>query len=61
MDHNSGIKMGTLMDKITFKVLRDGSQLWFKNGKHSRKDGPSEIYINGIQFWYKNGVLQWLK
>ena len=46
------------MDEITFKVLRDGSQLWFKNGKHGRKDGPSEIYINGIQFWYKNGVLQ---
>ena len=42
------------MNKITFTVSNNGSQLWFKNGKHGRKDGPAEIFIEGSRFWYKN-------
>ena len=44
------------MNKITFTVSNNGSQLWFKNGKHGRKDGPAEIFIEGSRFWYKNNV-----
>ena len=43
------------MDKITFKVLSDGSQHWSKNGKLHREDGPAHIWSDGSQRWIKNG------
>jgi len=35
----------------------DGSEVWIKNGKLHREDGPAVIWYNGHQFWYKNGKL----
>ena len=45
------------MDKITFKVLSDGTQSWYKNGEFHRDDGPAVIWNNGSQLWYKDGIL----
>lgn len=33
-----------------------GSQVWLKNGKLHRSDGPAIIYSDGIGIWYKNGL-----
>jgi len=35
----------------------DGAQVWYKNGKLHREDGPAEIWVTGERFWYKNGKL----
>jgi hypothetical protein len=33
----------------------DGAQLWIKEGKYHRLDGPAVTYPNGEQRWYKEG------
>jgi hypothetical protein len=33
----------------------DGAQLWIKEGKHHRLDGPAVTYAKGTQEWFKEG------
>jgi hypothetical protein len=35
----------------------NGEQLWYKEGKLHRLDGPAITYADGIQEWYKEGKL----
>ncbi len=35
---------------VTFK---DGSQLWYLDGKSHRTDGPAEIWSDGYEVWYR--------
>jgi len=39
----------------TYKNI-NGDQLWYKNGKMHRDNGPAVIRVNGDKYWYKNGV-----
>lgn len=35
---------------------KDGTEYWFKNGKHHREDDlPAIILPNGNKYWYKDG------
>jgi hypothetical protein len=43
------------MKTYKVKVWPDGSQFWYKDGKHHREDGPAIIYSDGRQYWYLNG------
>ena len=35
----------------------DGSQLWYRNGKRHREDGPAIIWADGTKAWYQNNML----
>jgi len=32
-----------------------GREIWYKNGKVHREDGPAVTWTDGSQFWYQNG------
>ena len=34
-----------------------GTQLWYKDDKYHRTDGPAAIWADDTQFWYKDGKL----
>jgi len=36
-------------------IRADGSQDWFRHGKHHREDGPASQGAGGSQSWYLNG------
>jgi hypothetical protein len=36
-------------------INKVGTEIWYKNGKLHREDGPSIIYIDGTKEWYQNG------
>ncbi len=38
-------------------IYSDGSQVWWKDGKIHREDGPAVIWPDGTQRWYKDGKL----
>ena len=33
-----------------------GTEIWYKNGKYHRLDGPAVIRGNGTEIWYKDGL-----
>jgi hypothetical protein len=41
----------------TLKTYKDGTQVWWLNGKLHREDGPAVIYPDGSQYWYLSGDL----
>lgn len=38
------------------RVMIEGSEHWFKNGKLHREDGPAVIHPCGSNSWWLNGV-----
>ena len=42
---------------VSNMILYDGTQVWYKNGKRHREDGPARIDPDGTQFWYLNDKL----
>jgi len=35
----------------------NGTQMWYKNGKRHREDGPALIWYDGTQMWWLNSRL----
>jgi hypothetical protein len=38
-------------------VFKDGTEVWHKDGKVHREDGPAITHANGYKSWYKYGEL----
>lgn len=60
-DHNA---LGLVGDCVMYE--ENGRQIWYRNGKIHRDDGPAIIYLNvmreewyqiGINIWYQNGII----
>jgi len=43
------------MPKSKLKILKDGTKVWWLNGKLHREDGPAIEWSNGTKEWWLNG------
>jgi hypothetical protein len=41
--------------KLSFIKGKNGTKIWYRNGKRHREDGPAIEYVNGDKAWYLNG------
>lgn len=37
-------------------IVKEGTEIWFYNGRIHRDGGPSIIHPNGTEEWYRHGV-----
>jgi hypothetical protein len=38
-------------------IVSNGSELWYRDGKLHRDDGPAVVFTDGCQEWYRHGKL----
>ena len=43
------------MSESIMQTTKNGTKVWYLNGKWHREDGPAIEYADGTKFWYKYG------